>query len=145
MRADGRVVVRESCSVSGRRLRMVRTHRDLVAWQRGVALARRAYGVTSAFPEDELFGLTTQIRLAAVSVPANIFERAARGGTQELLQRLRIARDSQVKVETLGVVSSEIGILAESRVTGLQQAMPDLSVLIGSVISWLHRRAFTGR
>ena len=67
---------------------MKRGHRELRVWQEAMTLVELVYAFTSTFPKDEQFGLTSQMRRAAVSVPANIAEGAARNGTKELLHSL---------------------------------------------------------
>ena len=67
-------------------------HRDLHAWQRAIELVKVIYRITAAFPDSERFGLTAQMRRAAVSVPSNIAEGAARTTTREFLHFLGIAR-----------------------------------------------------
>ena len=73
---------------------MVRTFRDLIAWQKGMELARTVYAATHRMPEAERFGLTNQIRRAAVSIPSNIAEGHARQSRADYLKFLRIARGS---------------------------------------------------
>ncbi len=62
---------------------MKRAHHNLEAWQQALALVKTIYSATSNFPKDELYGLTSQMRRAAVSIPSNIAEGAARESTQE--------------------------------------------------------------
>jgi four helix bundle protein len=71
-----------------------RKYRDLRVWQAAVELVETVYQITAAFPREEAFGLTSQMRRAAISVPANIAEGAARAGTKELLRFLSIASGS---------------------------------------------------
>ena len=70
----------------------VHTHRDLIVWQEAMRLVEIVYRNTAGFPNEETFGLKTQIRRAAVSVPSNIAEGSARVTTGELVQFLGIAR-----------------------------------------------------
>ena len=78
----------------------VRTFRDLIAWQKSMELARILYVATKAMPSDERFGLTSQMRRAAVSVPSNIAEGFGRENRADLLKYLRIARGSLNEVAT---------------------------------------------
>src|SRR5687768_4364800 len=79
---------------------MVRTFRDLIAWQKGMELARMIYAATQRMPEAERFGLTNQIRRAAVSIPSNIAEGHARQSRADYLKFLRIARGSLAELIT---------------------------------------------
>ena len=84
-----------------RRIRtMIRTFRDLIAWQRSMELARQIYLLTRAMPQDERFGLTAQMRRAAVSIPSNIAEGYARQSRIDYLRFLRTARGSLAELQT---------------------------------------------
>src|SRR5689334_20011421 len=78
----------------------INSFRDLKVWQLGMEIVEHAYHLTSAFPKDELYGLTSQLRRAAVSVPANIAEGHARAFTKEYQRHLSIAVGSLAEVET---------------------------------------------
>ena len=75
-------------------------YKDLLIWQKGMVLAKLVYKFTARFPPQERFGLTAQLRRAAVSVPSNIAEGQARQGTKEFLQFLSHAEGSLAEVET---------------------------------------------
>ena len=78
----------------------VRTFRDLIAWQRGMELARAVYHATRRMPASERFGLTSQMRRAAVSIPSNIAEGHGRESRLDYLKHLRIARGSLAELST---------------------------------------------
>ena len=84
------------------------THRDLMVWQKGIQFVKTVYRVTSVFPREEMFGLTQQIRRAAVSVPSNIAEGAARKGAIEFSRFLYVARASLSEVDTQLVIAKEL-------------------------------------
>jgi four helix bundle protein len=88
---------------------MVESYRDLKVWQRAIAMTLNIYRVTTGFPKEELFGLTTQIRRASVSVPSNIAEDYGRGSTGEYKQFLGMARGSNLEVQTQLLIASELG------------------------------------
>ena len=92
---------------------MRRKHRDLRAWQAAVELVELVYQVTAAFPREEVFGLTSQMRRAAVSVPSNIAEGAARRGTRELLHSLSIASGSLSELDTHIELAAKVDFLKE--------------------------------
>ena len=79
---------------------MVRTFRDLIAWQRSMELARAIYAATRSMPDSERFGLINQMRRAAVSIPSNIAEGHARQYRADYLKFLRIARGSLAELST---------------------------------------------
>jgi four helix bundle protein len=78
----------------------IRNYRDLAVWQKGMDIALAVYKVTKSFPDDERFGLTSQLRRAAVSVPANIAEGHARSSTKEYLRFVSIAIGSLAETAT---------------------------------------------
>jgi four helix bundle protein len=82
-----------------------RGYQDLIAWKKSMVLARTVYTLTKAWPREEVWGLTSQIRRAAVSIPANIAEGNGRTGKQEFLHHLSIAHGSLCEVETLLLLS----------------------------------------
>ena len=93
---------------------MIRTHRDLRVWKAAIELVRNVYTVTSSFPKEELYGLTSQMRRAAVSVPANIAEGAARKGSKELIHFLSIASGSLAELDALLEIAKETGIMNDA-------------------------------
>ena len=90
---------------------MARPHQKLDAWQEGMRLVKMTYLVTQSFPKEELYGLTSQMRRAAVSVPSNLAEGAARSSKKELAQFINIAQGSLSELETQMIIVSELGNL----------------------------------
>jgi four helix bundle protein len=78
----------------------IKSHRDLSVWQLGMEIAEAVYALTSDFPKQEVYGLTSQIRRAAASIPANIAEGNGRDSTKDYLRFLAIAIGSLAEVET---------------------------------------------
>jgi four helix bundle protein len=98
----------------------VQNYRELIVWQKAMSLARLCYQVTKQFPREELFGMTSQIRRAAASIPANIAEGSYRAHTREYLNHLSIAKGSLAEVETHLILSREVDLLSE---TDLQKCL----------------------
>lgn len=110
---------------------MKRKHHDLRVWQDGIALVKLVYALTKTFPREELFGLTSQMRRAAVSIPANIAEGAARSTRKEFAYFLVIARGSLSELETLVLIATELGYLKNDE---LAQAVVRLFGPLGALI-----------
>ena len=91
--------------------RKVQSYRDLIVWQKSMSLAEIVYRATAGFPREEVYGLTSQMRRAVVSVASNIAEGQARNGRGELIQFLSHARGSLAELETQTELASRIGIL----------------------------------
>lgn len=86
----------------------INSFRDLKIWQNGLVLVREIYLITGKFPKEEIFGLTSQMRRAAVSVPSNIAEGRARGTRKDFCQFLHIAMGSLTELETQVIISKEL-------------------------------------
>ena len=85
-----------------------RSYKDLVVWQKGIALAKLTYELTKKFPSEERFGLVAQMRRAAVSVPSNIAEGQARHTTGEFIQFISHAEGSLAELDTQLILSIEL-------------------------------------
>jgi four helix bundle protein len=83
-------------------------YKDLVVWQKGIALAKAIYQLTATFPGEEKFGLISQMRRAAVSIPSNIAEGQARHTTGEFIQFISHAEGSVAELETQLILSIEL-------------------------------------
>ena len=94
---------------------MKRKHHDLIVWQQGIVLVKEIYRLSSGFPESEKFGLTSQMRRAAVSVPANIAESVGRNSSKERIQFLAIARGSLTELETHAIIARELGYSTDTQ------------------------------
>jgi len=121
----------------------MKTHKDLDVWKDSIQLVLKTYKMTKGFPKEELYGLTSQIRRAAVSVPANISEGSARNYTQEYLRFLRIAQASLSELETFLLISSKLNYLEKEMFQSMQGRVfklnAQLSGLIKSISQLPHR------
>jgi four helix bundle protein len=93
---------------------MGHSYRDLVVWQKAIELVMLVYTLTKRFPKEEVFGLTSQIRRAAVSVPSNIAEGQGRLTKKDFRHFLGQARGSLLELETQLLIASKLGYLEES-------------------------------
>jgi four helix bundle protein len=87
----------------------MKAHHKLNVWQRAIDLVTDIYKLTEEFPKEEIYGLTSQMRRAAVSIPSNIAEGAARGSKAEFRKFLAIAQGSISELETQIIISSKLG------------------------------------
>lgn len=85
-----------------------RSYKDLIVWQKGIALAKIVYRITQRFPSEEKFGLVAQMRRAAVSIPSNIAEGQARHTTGEFIQFISHAEGSLAELDTQLILSLEL-------------------------------------
>ena len=113
---------------------LVRTFRDLIAWQKSMILARMIYRTTMEMPADERFGLVSQMRRSAVSIPSNIAEGHARQSRADYLKHLRIARGSLAELDTQYELATSLSMLSHDQtLQGLLQETD--RVLQGSIRS----------
>jgi four helix bundle protein len=119
----------------------IRSYRDLKVWQMSMDLAELCYRTTRTFPRDELYGMTSQMRRAASSVPANIAEGHGRNSRGEYIQFLRIAQGSLKELETHALLAQRIGLADEKAVGPLL----DKSDIVGKMLRALIRSLAAGR
>ncbi len=119
----------------------VESYRELVVWQKSIELAERIYAVSKRFPKEESYGLTSQMRRAAVSVPSNIAEGAAREGTGEFLQFLSTARGSLAELETQLVLAERLGYLPTAQVRELEKMCDEISRMLSGLRKSLKKSA----
>jgi four helix bundle protein len=105
-----------------------RNHKNLRVWQTAMRLTQEIYALTSVFPKDELFGLSAQMRRAAVSVPSNIAEGSARNTTKELIHFLSIATGSLSELDTQLELAQRLGYSED--VTHIQAILDETTALI---------------
>lgn len=94
----------------------LKTHKDLDVWKEAMDLAKEIYLLTSKFPKEEVYGLTSQIRRSVVSIPSNIAEGAARNSSKEFIQFLYIALGSLAELETQLLLSETLGFINSSNI-----------------------------
>jgi four helix bundle protein len=93
----------------------IRSHRDLKVWQLGMDLAETIYEITKSFPREETYGITSQLRRAASSIPANIAEGNGRDSSKEYLRHLSIAVGSLCEVETFLLLALRLNYVSEKQ------------------------------
>ena len=113
-------------------------HRDLRVWQESIGLVKDIYTVTSRFPGEEKFGLVTQMRRSAVSIPSNIAEGAGRGSQREFAQFLVIARGSLSELETQLIISKELNYLSDIAV--IENRMQSIFQLLGGLLNKVRKK-----
>jgi four helix bundle protein len=91
------------------------THKDLDVWKLGIQLVEGIYKMTKSFPNEELYGLISQLRRAAISVPSNIAEGYARSGNKELIRFFYISLGSLSELETQVLISVNLGYTKEDK------------------------------
>ena len=118
----------------------VKQYQDLIAWQKAIALVTEIYKASSSFPRDEMYGLTSQLRRAAVSVPSNVAEGQGRATSGEFIQFLGHARGSLFEVETQAIVAHNLSYLSDAQCETLTANISELGRILNGLITSLQNR-----
>lgn len=119
------------------------SYRELRVWQQGMDLAVACYEQTKSYPRDEMFGMTSQIRRAASSIPANIAEGWGRQSTGDYVRFLRIAQGSLKETETHLILSNRVGLLSASALSDLERQTESIGKMLASLIRKLQQSEST--
>jgi four helix bundle protein len=109
------------------------SYRDLLVWQKGIALAKMVYEVTSRFPREEKYGLLSQMRRAAVSVPSNLAEGQARHTTGEFIQFISHAEGSIAELDTQLVIAQQLNFCRREDANKIGEAISELRRMLNSL------------
>jgi four helix bundle protein len=107
--------------------------KDLLVWQKGIALAKIIYQLTGAFPADERFGLVSQMRRAAVSIPSNLAEGQARHTTGEFVLFISHAEGSVAELETQMLLSIELGFVQKLSASDALSLLAELKKMLNAL------------
>ena len=89
----------------------MKSHKNLVVWQKSIELVTDIYSLTKDYPKEELFGLSSQMRRASISIPSNIAEGSARNHNKEFIQFLYVSLGSCAELETQLIISMKLGLI----------------------------------
>jgi four helix bundle protein len=109
---------------------MIHKFRDLFVWQKSIAFVKEIYRITTKYPKSELFGLTSQIKRAAVSIPTNIAEGCGRNSNKELSRFIDIAIGSAFELETLLQISFELNYIEELEYNTLMKDLYEIQKMM---------------
>jgi four helix bundle protein len=112
----------------------IKSHRDLIAWQKAMVLVTDVYALTKAFPREEMYGLIAQIRRAAASVPANIAEGQGRRYGREFHQFLGNARGSLMELDTHLELAFRVGYLNEGQPTAIRAQVDEVGRILNGLM-----------
>lgn len=115
-------------------LSKINSYKDLLVWQKGMELVKLVYSITQSFPNEEKFGLTSQIRRSAISIPSNIAEGYGRDFTRNYSQFLKISRGSLTELETQIIIAFEIGYLTDKDFNSVISLIEEENKMLNSLI-----------
>ena len=119
---------------------MLKNYKELNVWQKSYKLCLHIYKVTKRFPKDEMYGLTSQIRRSAVSIPSNIAEGYGRKTTLEYVRFLYIAYGSVCELETQTMISGDLGYVGKKRLQEIRQEIGDVERMLKAMIKSLENK-----
>lgn len=119
---------------------MMGDYRKLAVWEKSHQFALSVYRVTNAFPKDELYGLTSQVRRSSVSIASNIVEGSGRGGDAELIRFLRIAAGSAHEAEYQLLLAHDLGFLSTEIHKQLEKDATEIKRMLSGLIQTLEAR-----
>jgi four helix bundle protein len=120
-----------------------RSYQDLIGWKKSIALVTEVYRSTQSFPRPETYGLTSQIRRAAISIPSNIAEGQGRRSRGEFKQFLGHARGSVFELESQIIIARNLGYMEDAQAESLLNQIAELGRIINGLLSSLDRAAGT--
>ena len=109
------------------------SYKDLLVWQKGIVLVKHIYEMTQAFPAEERFGLVSQMRRAAVSIPSNIAEGQARHTTREFIQFVSHAEGSVAELDTQLILATELGYCKNGKAESTLQLVSELRKMLNAL------------
>jgi len=115
----------------------ITSYKDLEVWRKSVDLVSHTYILTKKFPHEEIYGLTSQIRRACISVPANIAEGWGRRSTKMYIHALRISRGSLLELETEILIAHNLNYLVDSDYIEIIEKITEINKMLNSLISKL--------
>lgn len=121
----------------------MRDFRELRVWNKGHRLVLEVYGATAGFPRQELYGLTSQIRRSAVSIPANLAEGCGRSGDAELSRFMQIAMGSASELEYHLLLARDLNYLGEADYGRLSESVKEVKRMLAPFINHLRTKKLT--
>ncbi len=118
----------------------VKSYQDLVVWQKAMSLVTEIYRISQKFPKEEIFGLTSQIRRAAVSIPSNIAEGQGKSSTGEFKSFLGHAKGSLAELETQILIAKNLNFVSENEVDQLLILIAEVGRIFNGLVSALKKK-----
>ncbi|MEN3323382.1 four helix bundle protein [Mariniflexile soesokkakense] len=112
----------------------IKTYKDLLIWQKGIEIVKETYLLCKEIPNDELFGLQSQIKRSSISIPSNIAEGWGRNYTKNYLQFLKYSRGSLLELETQIIIAKELNFISTESFNKIQDLISEESKMLNAFI-----------
>jgi four helix bundle protein len=119
---------------------MAQSFRELRVWQQAIELTMQIYTITNGFPKHEVYGLVSQMRRAAVSVPSNIAEGSARGSRKDFRQFVKIARGSKCELQTQLLIAKRLGYSSERSISEAERLSHEVGQMLSGLDNYLRTK-----
>lgn len=119
----------------------INSFKDLLVWQKGIELVKEVYVAIREIPQEELFGLTSQIKRSAISVPSNIAEGWGRNSTLSYINFLKISRGSLFELETQLIIAKELNSINIDALEKIDKLIFELSKMLNSLIKSIKNKS----
>lgn len=113
----------------------IKSHKELIVWQKAMQLVKEVFLLTGKFPQTELYGITSQMRRAAVSIPSNIAEGYGRKSTKSYIQFYAIAYGSSLELETQLIISKDLNMTTADKFNPSESLLTEVSKMLNSMIT----------
>ncbi len=113
----------------------IKNFKELRIWQKGIEIVKDVYSMTKDFPKEELYGLTSQMRRSAISIPSNIAEGFKRFHDKEYKQFLHITLGSAAELETQIIISKELNFIDQEKLDNILEKLDHLAKMISSLLN----------
>ena len=121
----------------------IESHKNLDVWKKAIQLVTLVYSVTKKLPKEEMYGLTSQMRRAAVSIPSNIAEGRSKRTTKEYIRYANIAYGSASELETQLIIAGNLGYLEEGDVARALAELTDVAKMLYRLVCGLEKKLAT--
>ncbi|MCK6649501.1 MAG: four helix bundle protein [Bacteroidia bacterium] len=118
----------------------INTYKDLIVWQKSMELVSDVYSISKTFPVEEKFGIVSQLNRAAVSIPSNIAEGWGRETSKNYLQFLRISRGSLMELETLIIISKNLGFIEKEKQELISNRIEEVGKILQGLIKGIQQK-----
>lgn len=115
-------------------MKEIKTYKDLLIWQKGIEIVKEVYQLCKEIPNDELYGLQSQIKRSSISIPSNIAEGWGRNYTKNYIQFLKHARGSLLELETQIIISRELNFISTISFNKIQELITEESKMLNAYI-----------
>ncbi|WP_238253419.1 four helix bundle protein [Capnocytophaga cynodegmi] len=116
-------------------MNQISSYKELVVWKKSIVLVKKVYTLLRSFPEEEKFGLTSQIRRSAISIPSNIAEGFGRGSSKSFLQFLYVSRGSLYELETQLYIAKDLNFISDNQ--EIENLISEIGKMLNSMIQKL--------